>query len=137
MRITYDTVKWDKRVSELARDFPAFRVRLLSKVGSHGRVTMKGVLMQGDDVFHLLSFPYGESGKKRTVSSKVFRRGNAVRMNSFPVNLYNKGRKLRSGERQQPTLVFDRFVQLMKSRELQRGVDQAEKEILEKEFSKV
>jgi len=137
MRIKFDSVQWDGRIATLARNFPELRVRLLSSVGAHGRVTLKGILMSGDDVFHLLSFPYGASGKKRTIASKVFRKGHSVRINSFPLNLYTSGRTLRSGVKQEPSLLFPKFVQLMQAKELQNAVDSAEKEILDKEFKKV
>lgn len=137
MKIGVDSTQWDGRIATLAKNFPSLRVRLLSKVGAHGRLTFKGLLMQGDDVFQLHAFPYGDSGKKRTVASKVFRRGNAVRINSFPLNLYNKGRTLRDGKRQTPSLIFPKFVQLMQAKELQNAVNEAEKEIIQKEFDKV
>lgn len=86
---------------KFVRAFPELRLRFMSSVGKRGRGILKTELLSGQDL-DLSAYPTDSLGR-HTISSKVNRRATGVDIRSYPVNLYDGGRTLRSGEAATPT----------------------------------
>jgi len=87
-----------KEFRELAQQFPEFGGRLLSFVGSRARTTLKAKFLSGQEI-NLRKWPVDSLGRY-TTTSDVNKRRNQVKIYSYPVNLFEKGRMLRSGRKE-------------------------------------
>ncbi len=121
---------------KLVKSFPALRVHFLSKIGGSGRITLKGMMRGGDGSVDLSAYPKDKAGK-HTITSKVYMRGNAVRISSYVMNLFERGRRLRNGKREPgKRIITGRLKGVMMSRMAQFSRE-AEREILDPKFKKV
>jgi len=78
--------------------FPDLSGRFLALVGKRARTILKRDLLSGQEI-DLTAFPVDRLGRF-TVASDVNRARNAVKIYSYPANLFEKGRLLRSGRRE-------------------------------------
>ncbi len=82
--------------NKFIKSFPELKVAMLSSIGKQGRLTLKGQFLSGQEI-NLRAFPKDKRGR-HTISNRVFKKGNAISFSSFPVNLFENGRKKRSGK---------------------------------------
>lgn len=87
-----------KQLNDLARQFPEFGGQLLAFMGKKGRTSLKENYLSGQEL-NLRKFPKDTMGRY-TITSDVNKRRTSVKIYSFPVNLFEKGRMLRSGRKE-------------------------------------
>lgn len=83
-------------LQSLIKQFPELAGRFLSLVGSRGRTLLKEQYLSGQEL-ELRAFPKDKAGRY-TITSNVNKKRDATTIRSYPLNLFEKGRLLRSGE---------------------------------------
>ena len=85
-------------IRQLAIVFPELNGRFLSLVGKRARTLLKDKYLSGQEIT-LRKFPTDARGR-RTIVSDVNKRRTSVKVYSYPVNLFERGRTLRDGSRE-------------------------------------
>lgn len=83
-------------IQTLVKQFPELSGRFLAMVGSRGRELLKEQYLSGQEI-DLRAHPKDRAGRY-TIVSNVNRKRDATTLTSYPLNLFEKGRLLRSGE---------------------------------------
>lgn len=83
-------------IQSLVKQFPELSGRFLALVGNRGRTLLKEQYLSGQEL-DLQAFPKDKAGRY-TIVSNVNKRRNTTTISSYPLNLFEKGRLLRSGE---------------------------------------
>lgn len=119
-----------EQFENLVRNFSGLKVGYLSRIAEKGRLTLKGMLIGGNGLINLEQYPVS-SGGKRTIKASVLVRSSRVKFTSFPVNLFENGRLLRSGKKEAPKkIITGKFKSIAESR-LQSWSDYAERIVLQ------
>jgi len=107
-------------VTQIGRILPEVRARALGWVGARGAELLYDSFLRGQAIF--LRSKRDRKGR-RTVSYSVGSRAETVSISSYPMNLFEYGRKLRSGRRESGKhVITGKFRALMNSK-LQTLVD--------------
>lgn len=122
-------------IQNLIKTFPSLGGRFLALVGKRGRTTLKEEFLSGQELT-LHAYPTGKSGK-RTITSDVNKRRTHVKIYSFPVNLFEKGRTLRSGAREPGKYIITRKLKQIVSSRMGNYISEFESKILEPEIKKL
>jgi hypothetical protein len=93
-----------KPLADMARQFPSFGGRLLAFFGSKARTLLKEEYLSGQEI-NLNKFPRDAMGRY-TITSDVNRARTSVKIYSYPVNLFEKGRRLRNGRKEPPKRII-------------------------------
>ena len=119
----------------MVRNFGGLKVGYLSRIAEKGRLTLKGMLIGGNGLINLEQYPVS-SGGKRTIKASVLVRSSRIKFSSFPVNLFENGRMLRSGKKEAPKkIITGKFRSIAESR-LQSWSDYAERIVLQEAMNK-
>ncbi len=130
----YDNRQFDF-MRKLVEMFPQVRAQLLGYVGSEGKRNLKTKLLSGQSL-NLRAYPEDKRGR-RTVGYSINRRADMVSISSYPVNLFERGRRLRSGEKEPArNIIRGRLKGIMQS-DLQRILNEFDNKFLEKEMKKI
>ena len=120
---------------KLVEMFPQVRAQLLGYVGSEGKRNLKTKLLSGQSL-NLRAYPEDKRGR-RTVGYSINRRADMVSISSYPVNLFERGRRLRSGKKEPArNIIRGRLKGIMQS-DLQRILNEFDSKFLEKEMKKI
>ena len=95
---------------KLVSIFPDLNSGFLALVGKRGRTIMLEKYFSGQELDYskqrtTKGFPVDKNGKF-TISSSINKRQTATTLSSYPENLFEKGRLLRSGRRETPKKVI-------------------------------
>jgi hypothetical protein len=82
-------------IRQMGRIFQEVNARALGFIGLEGARLLRTYLRPGGD-FNLRAWPKDDAGR-RTISYSIGRRAKHVRISSYPMNLFERGRTLRSG----------------------------------------
>ena len=93
-------------IAELAKQFPSLNGRYLSLIGKRARNVLKQELLSGQEL-NLNAYPRDKRGKY-TITSDVNKRRTQVKIYAYPVNLFERGRKLRSGKKEPGKYIITR-----------------------------
>jgi hypothetical protein len=116
-------------ISQIGRVLPEVRARALGWVGAQGVRLLYSNFLQGQAI--RLKSRRDKRGR-RTVSYSVGKRAQQVSISSYPMNLFERGRLLRSGRREPGKhVILGRFKTLMNS-SLQSIVDSFDDQHLQK-----
>jgi len=85
-------------VISLLKKIPELSGRYLSLIGKRARTILKENYLSGQEL-NLRAFPEDKIGRK-TITSDVNKKRDTTRIYSYPVNLFEKGRRLRSGRKE-------------------------------------
>ena len=130
----YDNRQFDfmRRLVEM---FPQIRAQMLGYVGKEGKDILKTRLLSGQSL-DLRKYPYDKSGR-RTVGYSINRRADMVSISSYPVNLFERGRRLRGGKKEPArNIIRGRLKGIMQS-DLQRILNEFDNKFLDKEMKKI
>lgn len=123
-----------KEFRELAQQFPSFGGRLLAFVGSRGRTILKEKHLSGQEI-DLRKFPKDSMGRY-TITSDVNRRRTAVKIYSYPVNLFEKGRILRNGRKEPAKRIIGTKLKQDVASRIASWTTEFENEIMQPEIKK-
>lgn len=121
-------------IRKLAKLFPDMKVRVMARIGTRSHKSLKSLINSSG--IDLTVYPKSADGRF-TISNRVQRRGNAVTVKSFPLNLFENGRTLRNGKKEAPRKIITVKLRTVVNASLSSWVNQADREILEKEFKKI
>ena len=121
-------------IKTLIKIFPDLGGRYLALVGKRSRTLLKEEYLSGQELM-LRAFPVGKSGK-RTITSDVNKKRTQVKIYSFPVNLFEKGRTLRSGRKEPGKYIITRKLKQAVSGRMGSYITEFETRILEPEIKK-
>ena len=93
-------------IRQLIQIFPELNGRFLSLVGKRARTILKEEFLSGQDL-NLQAFPRDKMGRF-TITSDVNRKRTQVKIYSYPVNLFERGRILRSGRKEPGKFIITR-----------------------------
>ncbi len=120
----------------LVKTFPGVRVGYLSQIAREGRHTLKGMLVGGNGLIDLRQYPKS-SGGKRTIKASVLVRSSKIKFSSFPVNLFENGRKLRDGTKEAPKRIITGKFKAVAESQIQSWSNKAEQAVIDKAFANV
>ena len=130
----YDNRQFDF-MRKLVEIFPQVRAQLLGYVGNEGKRNLKTKLLSGQSL-NLKAYPEDKRGK-RTVGYSINRRADVVSISSYPVNLFERGRRLRGGKKEPArNIIRGRLKGIMQS-DLQRILNEFDSKFLDKEMKKI
>ena len=93
-------------LQQLARQFPEFNGRFLALIGSRARRILKEDYLSGQELTYK-SFGRSKSGQ-HLITTDVNKRRTFTKIYSFPLNLFERGRTLRSGRREAGKFILTR-----------------------------
>lgn len=117
------------------KSFPELRLRYMSAIGKAGRGILKTELLSGQEL-NLTKFPKDSTGR-HTITSKVNRSGTSVDIRSYTANLFEKGRKLRSGSKEAPKGIITVKLAAKMSARMDAITRDISASVLDKEMDKV
>jgi len=120
---------------KLVEIFPQVRAQMLGYVGKEGKTNLKTKLLSGQSL-NLRKYPEDKRGR-RTVGYSINRRADMVSVSSYPVNLFERGRRLRGGKKEPArNIIRGRLKGIMQS-DLQRILNEFDNKFLDKEMKKI
>ena len=132
--ITFDMSGNFKQFHVLVKSFPGLALAFLSSVGKQGRLLLKGSFLSGQEI-DLTKYPRDKKGKY-TVSSGVISR-KKVSIYSYPVNLFERGRTLRSGRKEPGKRIIRGKFKVVMNAKVQGFANRAYGRILARHMEKV
>lgn len=121
-------------IRQLVQIFPELNGRFLSLVGKRGRTILKEEYLSGQDLT-LKAFPKDKLGRF-TITSDVNRKRTQVKIYSYPVNLFERGRMLRSGRKEPGNFIITRKLKQAVMSRMGSYVNEFEDQILNPELRK-
>lgn len=120
---------------ELGQLFPEFNGRLLSLIGARSRKMLKMDYLSGQDI-NLTAFPVDKKGKY-TITSDVNRNRTFVKIYSYPMNLFERGRILRDGSKEPGKYTITRKLKMAVMSNIGSYVVEFENEIVKPELKRI
>jgi len=119
---------------KLMKAFPDIRASLLGYVGNEGKRLLYNTFLRGQELQYK---GMTDSRGRRTVGYSVGRRANYVSIRSYPANLFEKGRLLRSGEREKGKYIITRKFKSVMNSALNGILNQYDMIYLQRKLDKV
>ena len=120
---------------ELANQFPELRARLMGHVGKSGKDRLYINFLKGQAI--TLDDSMKDKVGRPTVNYSVGRNANVVSITAYPMNLFERGRMLRSGRKEQGKKVIKGSFKQMMNSQLQGILQDFDRTILQQELNKV
>ena len=98
LELEYDDADLRRALAELGRIFPEISARALGFVGKQGKELLYNNFLRGQEI-DLKKYPF-DSKRRRTVAYSIGRGAKAVKISAYPMNLFERGRMLRSGRKE-------------------------------------
>ena len=131
--IKFDVSAETKELHALIKSFPTLQARIFAYIGKRGRLTLKGQLLSGQEI--MLRKDTDIKGR-HTITHSVMKKAQGVRFSSYPVNLFERGRTLRSGKREPGKRIITRKFKALVDQNLQKWSNDAMKKIMDPEIKK-
>ena len=122
-------------IQKLIKIFPDLNGRFLSLVGKRGRTILKQRYLSGQELT-LRAFPRDKKGKF-TITSDVNKKRTQVKIYSYPVNLFERGRLLRSGRKEAGKFIITRKLKQDVMSRMGSYISEFENKIINPEIKKV
>lgn len=123
---------------KLADQFPELRARIMGRVGAVGAGRLFKTYLRGQAVRYRQQKWYDEDNAgRRKVNYSIGRNANAVSISSYPMNLFERGRMLRSGRKEQGRKVIKGSFKQMMNSQLQGILQDFDRTILQQQLNKV
>lgn len=128
--------------NEFRKQFPEFRARTLGAIGGEGKDLLYQDFMRGQELDYVSGGKidkdsYKDSRNIRAIYYSIGKRANYVKISSFPMNLFEKGRELRGGGRQPAKNVFKTKFKSRMLANLQGMINRFDKSILQDGLNKI
>ena len=120
---------------KLANQFPELRARIMGHVGKSGKDRLYKNFLKGQAI-DLRAYPEDSKGRP-TVNYSIGKNANAVSISSYPMNLFERGRMLRSGRKEQGKKVIKGSFKQMMNSQLQGILQDFDRTILQQQLNKV
>jgi hypothetical protein len=130
----YDPKQWEW-INELRDNMPKFRAVAMGYIGKAGKDRLKKSFLSGQEL-NLSAYPRDKKGR-RTISYSIGKYGSHVLISSYPVNLFEMGRKLRGGGSQPGKFIITRKFKQAMSSDLNGILTDYDANYLQKELNKI
>ena len=120
----------------VAKRFPDIRQHFIRSILKFGRLTLKGMVSGVGAPVHLRSIPTDKSGK-HTLRTRVNRAKTGGTISSYPLNLFENGRTLRSGRAEPGKYIITKKLKSQMDSRMQSVADRAVRTIIQKEFDTI
>ena len=119
------------------RAFPGLSARILGYLGKEAAVELMGMMQRGEQgiTFRDMDGNRKSRGGRRMITYSVGRGLKYVRISSFPLNLFEGGRTLRSGKRERSRNILRRTLRSVMADRMGSAIEGAEKLILDDWFN--
>lgn len=128
----------DKAFSDLLRElkvlFPEIRAQALGYIGKQGKKALKQKFLSGQEIY--LDEDFDESGR-RTISYSIGKDAKYVKISSYPMNLFERGRRLRSGAKEPGKRVVTRKLKQLMMSNISRLTNEFDNKYLQKKVSRL
>ena len=124
-----------KPIQQLIQVFPSFNGRLLSLIGKRARLMLKMQYLSGQEL-NLKAFPLDKAGRQ-TITSDVNKKRTFVKIYSYPVNLFERGRRLRSGAKEPGKFIITKKLKQSVLSKTGTYINEFENRILEPDIKKI
>jgi len=123
-----------KEINRLIKVFPDLNGRLLSLIGKRSREILRNDFLSGQE----LNLKKGIKDRKgkNLITSDVNKKRTFVKIYSYPVNLFEKGRTLRSGRREVGKFIITKKLKQVVNSKTGNYISEFEKRILAPEIKK-
>jgi hypothetical protein len=124
-------------IAGLGKQFPEIRVRAMAYIGARSKELLKKKFLSGQELNLEGNSAYtlDKSGRKM-ISYTVARGGKSVRIASYPTNLYEFGRGLRSGATEPGRKILTVKLKSLLNPQLQGIINEIDIKIIEKDWGK-
>ncbi len=121
-------------IQKLAIIYPEINGRLLALIGSRARTTLKEDFLSGQELTYK---SFGRDKRNRPfITSDVNKKRTQTKIYSYPANLFEKGRLLRSGRKEAGKFIITRKLKQSVMSKMSTYVSEFENKILEPEIKK-
>ena len=122
----------------MMRQFPELNARILGYLGKEAAVELAGMMEQGEKgiTFRNMRSNRKSSGGRRMITYSIGRGLKYVRVSSFPLNLFEGGRRLRSGAREPARNILRGTLAGAMSAKMGSAIEGAERLIVDDWFNK-
>lgn len=121
-------------IQKLAIIYPEINGRLLALIGSRARTTLKEDFLSGQELTYK---SFGRDKRNRPlITSDVNKKRTETKIYSYPANLFEKGRLLRSGRKEAGKFIITRKLKQSVMSKMSTYVSEFENKILEPEIKK-
>ena len=136
LKFDYSGGEFSKSMNTLASLFPEIRSRFLGYIGTSGRNILKLQYLSGQELN--IENDTDEKGRP-LVNYSFFGRGDkmGVKISSYPVNLFERGRKLRSGKKEPGKKIITVKLKQNMSSQLSSIANRASRSIIENEMKRL
>jgi len=114
-------------IRDLVLAWPALQRRLGSSIGKRARLLLKERLLSGQEI-KLVAYPRDKKGRYTITSSGI--RGGGVVIRSYPVNRFERGRRLRGGQKEPGKYIITRKLRSLVNAKLQGWVSGFDRRVL-------
>jgi len=122
--------------NSVAKRFPDIRQHFFRSILKFGRLTLKGMVSGVGAPVHLTAIPTDKAGK-HTIKTRVNRKKTGGSITSYPLNLFENGRTLRSGRVEPGKYIITKKLKSQMDSRMQSVADRAVRTIIQKEFDTI
>ena len=132
LSLEYNAKEWQV-FKGLMQAFPRFNIRALAWVGENAKINLKKQLLSGQELNLKGDRNQRASDGKRLMTRRIVNNGKAVVIKSFPTNLFEHGRGLRSGATEPGKKILTVKLKAIMQADMQRILNAFDKNVLQKE----
>lgn len=133
--VNYNDKAFQQFFTKMKDIFPEIAAQALGYIGSKGKVMLKTHFLSGQEL-NLKAYPKDVLGHP-TISYSIGKNAKYVKISSYPINLFERGRMLRSGRKERGRRIVTRkFKQYMASN-LDRLANEFDSKYLQKKIDKI
>jgi hypothetical protein len=135
LTIDFNDKAFEALLKELKILFPEIRAQALGYVGNEGRKTLKMKFLSGQEI-DLRAYPVDKAGR-RTITYSVGKDARYVKISSYPVNLFERGRRLKSGSKESGKRIITKKLKQVMMSDMARLTTEFDNKYLKKKVSKL
>ena len=135
LSLEYDDRELKKFFMQMRGFFPEVSAQLMGYIGSKGKPLLKTQFLSGQEI-NLKAYPKDVLGHP-TISYSIGKKAKYVRFSSYVLNLFERGRTLRSGRKEKGHYVMTRKFKTFMLSNLDRFGNEFDSKILQPRVNKL
>lgn len=135
IKLEYDDGQLQRFFMQMRNFFPEVSAQLLGYIGSKAKPMLKSHFLSGQEIT-LRAYPKDVLGHP-TISYSIARGAKHVKISSYVLNLFEKGRVLRSGRKERGRYIMTRKFKQYMNANLPAITNEFDNKILQKKVEKI
>jgi hypothetical protein len=135
INLEYDDKELQQFFIKMRNFFPEVSAQLLGYIGSKGKPALKSQFLSGQEI-NLKAYPKDVKGHP-TINYSIGKKAKYVRFTSYVLNLFERGRRLRSGRKERGHYVMTRKFKTYMLSNLDRFATEFDGKILQQKVNKL